>query len=86
MPCHKGFIHSMLRRCAGALQPPLDLPACCGPARPTDLQDLGCAKGKAAAGQGCTACPAGKKLQPIKPQFLLNSTFIQFQAVGKACY
>ena len=49
-------------------------------------QDLGCAPGKSASGKGCTSCPPGKKLKPIRPQFLPGSDAIQLAPKGKACY
>ncbi|KAL4422686.1 hypothetical protein ABPG75_008883 [Micractinium tetrahymenae] len=49
-------------------------------------KDLGCAPGKSANGKGCTACPVGKKLKAIKPQFLAGSDAIQLAPQGKACY
>ena len=48
-------------------------------------QDLGCAAGKAANGVGCTVCPAGRTRQPIRPQFIVGSSFVRFQLVGQAC-
>ena len=49
------------------------------------IQDLGCAAGKAANGVGCTACPAGRTRQPIRPQFIVGSSFVRFQLAGQAC-
>jgi len=55
----------------------------CPPAR---LQDLNCAPGKFKPLQGCTACPAGKRLKRIQSILVAESDRMQFQAVGKGCY
>ena len=54
----------------------------------TVLQDLGCAWGKAQDTVGCTACPVGAKRskQPVRPQMMAGSVFMQLQPEGVACY
>lgn len=59
---------------------PPQLPSVC-----RTVRSLGCAAGKAKSRVGCTACPPGKKLRAIRPEFIPGSRFIQLRPLGKAC-